>query len=659
MSGLSWLERSGTVLAIAVGMQNRKSEGSLRDRRVSTVPTEQVDDSVQHRIERMQASFIWRDDLLNDILRIVAPAGVALTALIIGFRSPVGLDLAAGMVGAAATLVVALRFLPRLPFKLRAALTVLVIYGSALPTVVRSGFALSSGGVVMAAIVLAVILLGRGAAMGLLATTAGILVWLGWRAQTGHFVPHPLESDPHLARNWFRMAIGMDVAAAALVSIVVYAVRHIEANYAEISSALALLTGEQRRRADVEQKRQRIDRDWARAACELDALARNEDVAAGNIGAALGALTEAGVSGLGVERCGIWLFDEVRDELRCQDLFARSGGHQTHDLPLRVAAAPAFFNAVEGERVIAAHRARLDLRTREMENDYLGRFNVGSLLAAAIRLQGRVVGVVCGERVGSTMVWSDAQQSFAGALADAAARVLSTAVRAKRVLAVRTSTEELAEMLEALKVRMAGIPTGLAAFETTEETPALGTVDRILERVRRMSSQLRAPALDEAGLAAALRADLDVKAAASGVTFDLDASKLIGPGSPEVDAACFWIVEELVSNIIARTDTELVQIRLERDQRRLRVTIEDDGWGTPTNPGVPIWARGPIVRVRERARAIGGSVNLTLCAGAGSLVEICLPDPPTATDWSEQPEPATLTSPAVGDSLVARPSRSL
>jgi signal transduction histidine kinase len=495
--------------------------------------------------------------------------------------------------------------------------------------------------------------------MGLLATTAGILVWLGWRAQTGHFVPHPLESDPHLARNWFRMAIGIDVAAAALVSSVAYAVRQIEANYAEVSSALALLTGEQRRRADFEQNRQRVDRDWTRAACQLDALARNEDVAAGNIRAALGALTKAGAAGLGIERCGIWLFDEARHELRCQDLFTRSGDRETHDLRLCAAAAPAFFNAVEGERVIAAHRARVDLRTREMENDYLGPLNIGSLLAATIRVQGRVVGVVCGERVGSTMVWSEAQQSFAAALADVAARALSTAVRAKRVLAARTLTEELAEMLEVLKVRMAGIPTGLAAFETTEETYAMGTIDRILERVLRMSSQLRAPALDEAGLAAALRADLDLKAAASGVRFELDASKLIGPGSPEVDTACFWIIEELVSNIIARSDTELVQIRLERDQRRLRVTIEDDGWGAPTNPGVPIWARGPIVRVRERARAIGGSVNLTLCAGAGSLVEICLPDPPTATASSEQAEAAILTPPAVSVGFAARLSRSL
>ncbi|HVV51830.1 MAG TPA: GAF domain-containing protein, partial [Polyangia bacterium] len=606
-------------------METGNNGSGLRDRRLSVKPAP-GGNSTHRRTEGDRASFTWRHQLLNDILKVAAPAGVALTALVIGFRSPIRLDPAAGMVATAAALVVALRFLPRLSFKLRAALTVLVIYGSALPTVVRSGFALSSGAVLMAAIVLAVILLGRGAAMSLLAATAAILVWFGFQAKAGHFVPHPLESDPHLARNWFRMAIGMDVVAAALASIVTYAVRHIEGSQAETSSALALLTGEQRRRSDLEQEWRRVDRDWARSATELGALAKNGDLAAGNTGAAFAALTEAGARGLGIERCGIWLFTPARRELRCRDLYAKTEGRHTHDLGLPAASAPAFFAALEGEQLIAAHRAQVDVRTRELEDLYLGGVGVGSLLAAPIRVQGRVVGMVCGEQVGTPMSWSDAQQSFAGALAGIAARALSAAERAERVLAMRASTEELVEMLDALKVRMAGIPTGIAGWEAAADDPrSLEAVDGILARVRQLSSELRAPAVDEVGLVTALRADLDAKAAASGVVFEIDAAKLTGPGSPETETACFWMVEELAANIVARTDTELVQIRLERAEGQLRATVEDDGWGTPTNPGVPIWGQGPIARVRQQVRALGGSVEVTLCEGAGSLVEICLP----------------------------------
>ena len=51
--------------------------------------------------------------------------------------------------------------------------------------------------------------------------------------------------------------------------------------------ALALLTGEQRRRSDLEQERQRIERDWARLTRELGSLAKDGNVAAGNIGRSL------------------------------------------------------------------------------------------------------------------------------------------------------------------------------------------------------------------------------------------------------------------------------------------------------------------------------------------------------------------------------------
>ena len=530
------------------------------------------------------------------------------------------------MVAAAAALVLMLRFLPRLPFALRAVMTVLIIYCSALPTVLRSGFALSSGGVLIAAIVLAVILLGRGAAMSLMLATAAVLVWSGLQAKAGHFVPHPLESDPHLARNWFRMAIGMEIVAAALTSIVSYAVRHIEANYAEMSSALALLTGEQRRRSDLEQERQRIERDWARLTRELGSLAKDGNVAAGNSHAAFGALAEAGARGLNVERCGIWLFDEEGGGLRCRDLFERLEGRHTRGLHLPTKAAPAFFAAIEAERCVAAHRARSDLRTREMDDLYLERYGIGSLLATPIRVRGSIVGVVCGERQGAPVVWSEAQQTFAESLADIAARVLSAAERAARVLAARASTEELGEMLEALKLQVAGIPSGIEGWQTGGQVHSVEAVDMVLERVRQMSSALRAPSLDELGLVAALRTEFESKAAASGVVFELDASRFVGPSSPEMEAACYWVVDELVSNILGRTDTQTVHVRLTRDQDHVRIVLEDDGWGTPTNPGVPIWRRGPLVRVRERALALGGSVDVTFCEGAGSLVDVRLPD---------------------------------
>ena len=389
----------------------------------------------------VRAALTWRVDLLNDIVKVAAIAGVLLTAMVIAFRQPPRFDLSTYMVIAASLLMVALRFLHRLPFRVRASLAILAIYGSGLPTILRSGFALSSAAVLLSAIVLAVILLGRGPAVVLVVVTAILLSALALAAKHGHFVPHPIDSDPRIPRNWVRMAIGFDLVAASLMTAVAYAVRYIEMNYAEISSALALLTIERRRRADLESDRRRAEGDWQRSARELGALGKNDVVEAGNAGAAFRAITEAGARGLGVDRCSIWLFDDAHSEIRCQDLHDRREGRHSGGLVLNASAAPTYFAALESERSIAAHRAQTDPRTRELGPSTLAPLHIASRLDAPIRIQNRVVGVVCSEQVGAGIAWSEAQQSFAGSLADFAARVLFAADRTAETLAPHTSAD--------------------------------------------------------------------------------------------------------------------------------------------------------------------------------------------------------------------------
>jgi hypothetical protein len=97
----------------------------------------------------MQVHLTWRADLLNDIVKVAAIAGVLLTAMVIAFRSPPRFDISTYLVMSASLLMLVLRFLPRLPFRLRAGLAIAAIYGSGLPTILRSGFALSSAAVLL------------------------------------------------------------------------------------------------------------------------------------------------------------------------------------------------------------------------------------------------------------------------------------------------------------------------------------------------------------------------------------------------------------------------------------------------------------------------------------------------------------------------------
>jgi len=506
---------------------------------------------VEDRVDGMRTARNWRADLLNDMLKVTAIAGVLLTAMVITFRSRPRFDLSTYLVIAAALLTLALRFLPSLPYRLRAGLMIAAIYCSGLPTILRSGFALTSAAVLISAMVLAVILLGRGSGILLLFVTAVLLGALAFAAKGGHFVPHPLESDPRLPRNWVRMAVGFNLVGATLMAAVLYAVRYIESNFAEMSSALALLTGEQRRRAGLESDRRRTESDWQRSARELGALARNQEVEAGNARAAFRAIVEAGARGLGVERCSLWLFDGTRSEIRCQDLYETTPDRHSGGVALKASVAPAYFAALAAERSIAAHRARTDSRTRELGAHYLAPSQIASLLGAPIRLGNRLVGVVCAEHIGAPIAWSEPQQSFAGSLADFAAHVLFAADRTTKALALHASTEELGQMLDALKVQLAGIPSGL---DPADDPQTLEVVDGLIDRVRRMSVDQPLPSLDEVGLVPALRAYLDAQSAASGVKMELDASKFDGHAAPETELGCFWIVQEAVANVLGHGD---------------------------------------------------------------------------------------------------------
>jgi two-component sensor histidine kinase len=571
----------------------------------------------------MQVHLTWRADLLNDIVKVAAIAGVLLTAMVIAFRSPPRFDISTYLVMSASLLMLVLRFLPRLPFRLRGGLAIAAIYGSGLPTILRSGFALSSAAVLLSAIVLAVILLGRGPSTLLVVVTAVLLSALAVAAQRGHFVPQPIDSDPRIPRNWVRMAIGFDLVAATLLTAVWYAVRYIERNYTQISAALALLTLEQRRRAGLESERQRTEGDWQRAALELTALGKNGEVEAGNARTAFRAIAEAGARGLGVDRCSIWLFDGARTELRCQDLFERPQGRHSRGMTLAASAAPAYFAALESERSIAAHRARTDPRTRELGPTYLVPLQITSMLDAPIRLQNRVVGVVCNEHIGTAITWSEAQQSFAGSLADFAARVLFAADRTTKALALHSSTEELAERLDALKIRLAGIPSGL---DPADDPQALEVVDGLISRVRRLSIDQRLPSLDEVGLIPALRAYLDAQSASSGVRMELDASTFDGRAAPETEVASFWIVQEAVASVLGHGGVQVVSVHLERANGQLRISVEDDGEGFAAgDPSAERSERARVVHLEQRARALGGSLVINSCEGAGTVVQVTLP----------------------------------
>lgn len=147
-------------------------------------------------------------------------------------------------------------------------------------------------------------------------------------------------------------------------------------------------------------------------------LSVDETVTEGAFTAALETITETAADVLRTTRVSIWLFDESGEELRCVDRYDRRSGQHSIGGRLLAERYPAYFDAVESNRTFAVADARADPRTAALTESYLEPNGITSMLDAALRDGGDIIGVVCHEQVGEQREWTDDELGFVGNVAD-------------------------------------------------------------------------------------------------------------------------------------------------------------------------------------------------------------------------------------------------
>jgi len=145
--------------------------------------------------------------------------------------------------------------------------------------------------------------------------------------------------------------------------------------------------------------------------------------------ASLRRITETDARTLGVARVSVWFFNADRSELVLQDLFRLPEGVHQAGVTLQAGKYPRYFESQESHRVVAASDARRDLRTSEFAGDYLEPLGITSMMDVAVRVRGRLAGVVCHEHVGRRREWSLEDQEFASSVADMVALSIEASER--------------------------------------------------------------------------------------------------------------------------------------------------------------------------------------------------------------------------------------
>ena len=203
-------------------------------------------------------------------------------------------------------------------------------------------------------------------------------------------------------------------------------------------------------------------------------LARRPAIHSGDLPQALREIAESAAAMLDVERVGVWFFTADRSAIRCDELYERTQQAHSSGRELTAARYPVYFKALDTERTVTAHDARLDPRTSAFTDHYLVPFGVTSMLDAPIRRLGQMTGVVCFEHVGPQRFWTTEDEAFASSIADLVSMAVDAMDRrvAQEALRHRVDFEKLIASISTRFVNLdpaevdAGIEEALASIGT-------------------------------------------------------------------------------------------------------------------------------------------------------------------------------------------------
>ena len=160
---------------------------------------------------------------------------------------------------------------------------------------------------------------------------------------------------------------------------------------------------------------------------------------------------------------------------------------------------------------------------------------------------------------------------------------------------------------------------------------ARGQVDRVgelareaLDELRSLIGELRPADLVRDGLAGALRKHVEALRPLHEAEISLELSDSATTGDPDRDRDLLRIAQEAVQNAIRHGEAGRIVVRLRRDGEALLLEVEDDGVGfDPEAPELRSRRLG-LTSMEERARRIGGRLELRSAAGRGALVRLRL-----------------------------------
>jgi PAS domain S-box-containing protein len=257
----------------------------------------------------------------------------------------------------------------------------------------------------------------------------------------------------------------------------------------------------------------------------------------------------------------------------------------------------------------------------------------GSLLdaetgVASFTYQGKPAVLVVGRDLTERNRSQAALRDYAERLEVLSRRLLEVQEIERRNLA-RELHDEIGQSLTAVKINLQHkqrLPE--AAAMAPHLSDSIAVVDQAIRQVRNLSLDLRPSLLDDLGLLPALRWYIDRQARQSGLNVHLTAEPLATKPAPEVETACFRIVQDALTNAMRHAHAQQVRIELQQQDAELHVVVHDDGIGFDVAQQRARAARGEsmgLLSMEERAALLGGHLEIVSAPARGTSVHAYFP----------------------------------
>jgi PAS domain S-box-containing protein len=195
----------------------------------------------------------------------------------------------------------------------------------------------------------------------------------------------------------------------------------------------------------------------------------------------------------------------------------------------------------------------------------------------------------------------------------------------ERTRLARELHDELGQALTAIKIDLASLQAAPPGEQLSGNIGAImNFVDRTIHSVRRIATELRPGILDDLGLVAAV----DWAAAEFQTRTGIECQMSVPDTELAVDSeratALFRVFQETLTNVARHSGATRVNIRLGQNAGDLFLEVQDNGRGMGnTNPNTGSMG---ILGMRERARLLGGGLEIASDSPGGTTIRVQIPN---------------------------------